>query len=86
MDRRTVYITIIVSVLLHIAVLYYVAVTWGIVPNVLEEPTEEIAVLPATTPERATDFLGLNSGAGDGGGVGEFMGFFWGTLIGAHLR
>ncbi len=47
MDRRTVYITIIVSVLFHIGLLYYVAVTWGIVPSILEEPEEQVlAVVP----------------------------------------
>ncbi len=51
MDRRSVYITIIVSVLLHIGVLYYVAVTWGIIPSAFEEPPEEIiAVAPPLPP------------------------------------
>jgi hypothetical protein len=35
-------------------------------------PTVQIAVFPATTPESATDFLTLETGAGVG--VGSLMG------------
>lgn len=51
MDRRTVYITIVVSVLIHVAVLTYVALSWGIKAHVLAEPIEQVvAVMPAPPP------------------------------------
>ena len=50
MDRRSVYITIIVSVLLHIGILYYVAATWGIVPSIFEEPVDEILAIVTPPP------------------------------------
>jgi protein TonB len=51
MDRRTATITVIVSALLHLAVLSYVVTTWGIVPTLLAEPVEKVlAVAPPPPP------------------------------------
>ena len=49
MDRRTFYITVIVSVLLHVVVLYFIAATFGFVPG-LEEEKEEVVLAVATPP------------------------------------
>ncbi|MEQ1864630.1 MAG: energy transducer TonB [Micropepsaceae bacterium] len=49
MDRRTFYITIFISVLLHIVVLYFIAATFGFVPG-LEEEKEEVVLAVATPP------------------------------------
>jgi periplasmic protein TonB len=51
MDRHTLYMTIIASVLLHAGVMTYVVMTWGIVPAILEEPeVEVIAMVPPPAP------------------------------------
>ncbi|MEQ1753192.1 MAG: energy transducer TonB [Micropepsaceae bacterium] len=50
MDRRSVYITIIVSVLLHIGLLYYIAVTWGIIPTEMEEKPDEVIAVTVPPP------------------------------------
>jgi protein TonB len=51
MDRHTLYMTTVASVLLHAGMLAYVMMTWGIAPTILEEPELIVmAMAPAPPP------------------------------------
>ena len=50
MDRHTLYVTILASVLLHAGVLSYVVTTWGIVPTLLEQPEVKVMAMAPPPP------------------------------------